>query len=192
MAELEEKKSDCTALQNPRLHALLRYWYKKRGSRMMPSRYDIDPVEIPRLLPIVLLAEIDGDDARIRLMGMEATAGYGSEMRGRSIRDFDLEEFTASWIEAFQMAVKSSEPVVVAGMLIGGSRRRRVESVLMPMSDGEGAASHVLGGLVIKPMSPDEQVRPVPPVTHALRFAHRVADSAEDCVGSESCAGGVR
>ena len=39
-----------TDLQSWRVSELAEYWERKRGNRLMPSRADIDPAEIKRLL----------------------------------------------------------------------------------------------------------------------------------------------
>ena len=41
------------------------YWERKRGTRRMPSRADIDPAEIKRILPNITLAKIERD-GRVR------------------------------------------------------------------------------------------------------------------------------
>ena len=51
----------------------------------MPSRADIDPVDIPKLLPDVMLVERDHDDGRhrYRLIGTENTRAHGVNATGR-------------------------------------------------------------------------------------------------------------
>src|ERR1051325_6866611 len=52
---------------DPVLGPVLRYWFDKRGARLMPSRRDIDPVEIePRLLPNLQITELVDGGARFR------------------------------------------------------------------------------------------------------------------------------
>jgi PAS domain-containing protein len=61
-------------LNAPRLRAALTYWDAKRQNKLMPPRSDIDPVEIPRLLPYVMLIDVVREplDFRYRLMGTQA------------------------------------------------------------------------------------------------------------------------
>lgn len=52
--------------------ALLDYWTAKRRGGALPAHADIDPVEIPRLLPNIALIEIEpGPRFRYRLVGTE-------------------------------------------------------------------------------------------------------------------------
>ena len=39
-----------------RVRAIYRYWDGKRNGRLMPSRADLDPVDIPKLLPDAYLS----------------------------------------------------------------------------------------------------------------------------------------
>jgi hypothetical protein len=49
---------DHLKLQSERLRVAYAYWEAKRDGRLMPSRSDIDPTDIPKLLPYVTLIEV--------------------------------------------------------------------------------------------------------------------------------------
>src|SRR5580658_1065080 len=44
--------------RDPNLHALYAYWNTLRGGRPLPRRADIDPTEIPKLLPQILMYDV--------------------------------------------------------------------------------------------------------------------------------------
>ncbi|NJM91687.1 MAG: PAS domain-containing protein, partial [Rhodospirillaceae bacterium] len=46
-------------ITSPRVAALHRYWQSKCRDGSLPLRAAIDPTEIPRLLPYLVLAEIE-------------------------------------------------------------------------------------------------------------------------------------
>lgn len=46
--------SDC----HPKIRALYDYWAGRRGDRAMPTRADLDPIDIPTLLPNVFLIDV--------------------------------------------------------------------------------------------------------------------------------------
>ena len=48
---------------------LYRYWWEKRGSRPAPFRADLNPVEIPDLLPIINLIDVTWADSSGRRNG---------------------------------------------------------------------------------------------------------------------------
>jgi hypothetical protein len=67
-----------------RLEQAYRYWRSKAAGRVLPRRADIDPTEIPKLLPDVMLVErlIDGR-YRYRLIGTENADAHGFNATGR-------------------------------------------------------------------------------------------------------------
>ena len=48
------------------LRTMYAYWRSKREGRRMPSRQSIEPSEIPRLLPHVMITEVIDHGARFR------------------------------------------------------------------------------------------------------------------------------
>ena len=52
--------------RNDQLKALLAYWRQKKGDRRAPTRADIDPAEIKRLLPYVGLVDVERSPLRFR------------------------------------------------------------------------------------------------------------------------------
>lgn len=61
------------------------YWDRKRGSRSMPSRSDLDPIEIPALLPHILLVDVTPPDSRLkfRLAGTNVVEKFGEDYTGK-------------------------------------------------------------------------------------------------------------
>lgn len=74
----------------PKLSALYSYWLGKCGDRPMPARPDIDPVEIPGLLPNLLLMDTADNlaDFRFRLFGTELCKQFCEDRTGLRIGDF--------------------------------------------------------------------------------------------------------
>jgi len=64
---------------------LYRYWLSKRGLRRMPSRSDIDPADIPRLLPYVGMVEKVDDEFRYRLAGTALVQQFGRDFTGKTL-----------------------------------------------------------------------------------------------------------
>ncbi len=72
-------------VEDPILFNLFQYWDRKRGVRPMPARRDLDPVEIPRLLPHLRITEIlEGCTRfRYRLVGTAVVEAYGADFTGK-------------------------------------------------------------------------------------------------------------
>ncbi len=74
------------------LAALWRYWNAKRGTRKMPLRKDISPIDMPELLPYLTLVDRvpaaggGGEGAfRFRLVGTAVADAYGYDATGKTI-----------------------------------------------------------------------------------------------------------
>ena len=115
----------------------------------MLSRQQIDPIEIPRLLPIVLMADATASGARMRLLGTDATEKYGQETRGKWVHELEFGEFTTVWMEAFAQVTRSGTPASANGRYCSGTKLYGIETVLMPLSNDGLSVTHIFGGLVI-------------------------------------------
>jgi len=65
------------------------YWDGKRGDRKMPRRADIDPAEVRRLLPNILLVDVKWDplDFVYRLVGTEEVAMRRADPTGKRVEE---------------------------------------------------------------------------------------------------------
>src|SRR5258706_4642995 len=61
---------------------LYRYWDGTRNGRLMPARRDIDPADIPALLPHVSLIHKPDGQFRFRLVGSAAAEQFGRDLTG--------------------------------------------------------------------------------------------------------------
>lgn len=73
---------------SPRIRRCWDYWTAKRGDRAMPARADIDPAEIPDLLPYIVLTEVLAGPPflRYRLVGTAQVAVRGHDPTGQPVR----------------------------------------------------------------------------------------------------------
>jgi hypothetical protein len=64
---------------------LYRYWLAKRGSHTMPARSDIDPADIPALLPyMAIIHKVDGV-FHYRLVGTAVAQEIGRDLTGHFV-----------------------------------------------------------------------------------------------------------
>jgi hypothetical protein len=72
-------------LTSRRVGEFHRYWRGKCADGRLPARASVDPVEIPRLLPYLVIAEIEGTPMRIRyrLVGTRVAEANGSDYTNR-------------------------------------------------------------------------------------------------------------
>jgi hypothetical protein len=158
MSDLSPAEPIAETVRSARLRALLRYWAEKSAGRAMPLRQQIEPTEIPRLLPIALLADVTPSGARMRLLGSEATSAYGKEMRGLGVADIQFGDFTVPWLDAFFRVIQSVKPAFAAGTYRRGNELCRIETVLMPLTEDGLSISQIFGGLLIRSALSSESI----------------------------------
>ena len=67
---------------------LYRYWLAKRGGRPMPQRSDINPTEIPALLPYIGIIEKADGELRYRLIGTSMAEQLGFDATGAAVGSY--------------------------------------------------------------------------------------------------------
>jgi hypothetical protein len=142
---------DGERVRNTRLQGILRYWNELRGALPMPALRQIDPLQIPKLLPIILIADVAANAITMRLLGTDTTNAYGRETRGNTVAELDLGAFQPFWLEAFALVSNSALPSHAFGSFRHGLELLDAETVLAPLSDDGKTISHIMGGLLIRP-----------------------------------------
>jgi hypothetical protein len=138
-------------LSHPHLLALLRYWLGKRGVRALPSRRDIDPVEIgPELLPSLVLADLldRGTRVRFRLVGTAVVKRLGADPTGRYLERELRGPWFDHWGSLHRLVYAERAPVFAESELTWGrGRRLRVSNLLLPLSQDGPDPAIALSGL---------------------------------------------
>ncbi len=141
-----------TAITDARLRALFGYWREKRGDRAMPVRADLDPLEIPTLLPIVWLVDVldGGARFRYRLMGTEIVDVDGHDPTGRFLDEvLPDSDYADYWVGLFREVTRERRPLYGESDFRGRGRiERRVRHLLMPLSRDGRAVDMIFGGQV--------------------------------------------
>ncbi|NKB57099.1 MAG: PAS domain-containing protein [Alphaproteobacteria bacterium] len=72
-----------------RVRAIYDYWCAIRPGARLPTRADMDPVDIPALLPHVWMADVEHSPFRFRfrLVGSAIVRGLGRDVTGRYFED---------------------------------------------------------------------------------------------------------
>lgn len=99
-------------ITSPRVEELHRYWRDKAGDGSLPARAAIDPIDIRRILPYVVIAEIEAEPLRVRyrLVGTQVVESNGAEFTNRYLDEcnFAAEELL---LECYQRLVATRAPV---------------------------------------------------------------------------------
>lgn len=124
---------------SPSVAEVFHYWDRKRAGRALPPRSDIDPDELRRHLPAIMLVEVKRDplDFVYRLVGTREAAARGSDPTGKRVAE--------SWFGPSAPDVIADYERVVAGrsFLYGfdkfvrpDGRQVQGESLFLPLATG--------------------------------------------------------
>src|SRR5262245_61261277 len=143
MAGLRDKLSD------PDLVRFYDYWLTLRGERRMPSRSDIDPLQIPPgYLPDIMLIEVSHDPRRYRyrLVGTHVVTASGEDRTGRSFDDVSFFKTNPAVMQQFERVVNTAEPLYslepFTNFITG--RQYEVDRIMLPLSSDGRAVDMVL------------------------------------------------
>ena len=89
------------------------YWRSCAQSKPIPSRFDIDPIDIPHLLPGLSLLDAgeDLDSLRYRLAGTRVREIYGTEITGRAVFDSGLQHKRDYWLSVYEKVIGEQTPM---------------------------------------------------------------------------------
>lgn len=131
----------------PEQRQIYDYWRSKCGARTMPSRRELRPSEISRLLPYVTLIDVldHGQRMRVRLAGTQLREFFGREITGAYLDDLDLGGRPTYWAAANERLI---EGLPTQGVL--PVHRPRGEFITrfwirLPMSSDDRSVNMILG-----------------------------------------------
>lgn len=138
------------AIASPRLRTLYAYWNELRAGRAMPARADIDPVDIPRLLPNLLLLDVEPDTGRlkVRVAGTSVVEMYGSDYTGCYLDEIEFGDRRAAVLYDYATCLQTRQLYVSEhSFWTGRDITYRVERVILPLSDDGETVTHLIAGL---------------------------------------------
>jgi len=119
------------------------YWRRKAAGQPMPSRAAIDPAEIPKLLPYVMLVDVlDEGRYRYRLIGTGNTQAHGINATGRYLDEvLPGPEYRKHVIALYDECIASRRALYSECLFMSPRKRaleRHTKVLFMPLSeDGE-------------------------------------------------------
>lgn len=124
---------------DPRLEQAYLYWRGKAAGRAMPSRADIDPTDIPKLLPDVMLVErLENGRYRYRLIGTENALAHGVNATGRFLDEvLPGPDYSAHVLSLYAESVEQRRALYSECLFFSPARRdpeRHTKVLFMPLS----------------------------------------------------------
>ncbi len=138
-------------IKDAELRALYEYWRRKHRGSQLPSRADIDPLEIPRLLANIALLEVTGaaEDFVFALAGSRIEEVHGRSLKGVSLLQLHKELESAPSVRFCVEAVTTREPQIhQADLKEYGKAHWVCRRLILPLSsDGERVDTLLMGAV---------------------------------------------
>ncbi len=126
--------------RSPHIISAHHYWLGLRGEREMPSRADVRPEDMRKILGNIMMVEVTYDPVHFRyaLFGTYITASYGYDMTGKSVRELKPEGMNDLVWSLYEEALDARVPLVHAIGIETPAERVEFERVTLPLSsDGQ-------------------------------------------------------
>jgi hypothetical protein len=138
----------------PEFRQLYGYWAAKRRGERLPARRDIDPLDLPILLPGIFLVDVDrgiGEDLafRFRLAGTAHLQVNGIEITGMTIEQAFSPGRVAPIRVAYTQVVRMRRPLLTTGLRAAVSGRCHVlfDRLLLPLASDGAKVDMLIGHL---------------------------------------------
>jgi hypothetical protein len=132
------------------LRALYEYWDTVRGDRPMPRRADIDPSEIPNLLPyIIMYNAVSGGGYTVRLVGEQVVSLNGINGTGRQAGSIMTPRGAEMMTKILDAVTTEQVPKFRAGKAYWHPDKtyRDFEACFLPLSPDGETVDIILGGV---------------------------------------------
>ena len=136
-------------ITDARVAAVFDYWMGKAAGRGLPRRRDIDPVDIPKLLPIIMLVDVlPSGRYRYRLIGTENADAFGMNATGRYLDEvLPGLEYKTHVLALYDECVRLRRALYSESLFISpqhGGPERHIKVVFLPLSDDSEWVNQVL------------------------------------------------
>lgn len=138
------------AIAHPKIRRIHDYWLAKRAGRPMPSRADIDPLELKDCLGNLCLVEVIGDAPprfRYRLDGSNLALATGFDMTGKFLDQMPDERYRSFVTAIYLRVLEAKAPVFVANQEDWKGYDLDVSSVTLPLSNDGARVDTILDAI---------------------------------------------
>jgi hypothetical protein len=113
------------------------HWLAKRGSRTMPPRSSLDPMDIRALLPYLIIVEKVDDQFHYRLVGTAVTREFGHDLTGSFVGSYVTPpEYAAALRAIYERVFAGARPIFTTGEYKAKSGAiHSVSRLMLPLSD---------------------------------------------------------
>lgn len=119
------------------------YWRSKAPEGRLPGRRDIDPLDVPDLLPWLTLVDVVWEQERLRLrcrlVGTEVVARFGRDITGLYAEQAYPEDYLAQALETYGAIIETRRPQLSRHQIpIEGREYAEYDRLILPLAaDGD-------------------------------------------------------
>lgn len=133
-------EAETSAITDDRVREAYAYWRRIAAGRPMPRRADLDPLDIPKLLPHVMLVEVHGPGRyRYRLIGTATAQEQGTNATGKFVdQAIAGAEYRANVIGLYDECARERCALYAESLFLsptGGAVERHTKVAFMPLSE---------------------------------------------------------
>lgn len=151
-------------LDEPLLAELYSYWSQRRRGRKVPARADIDPIDIPQLLPHVTLTELvdakadAGFRIRFRLAGTQIEERFGCPLTNRYLDELVEGPFVQYVMDLYARLIDEMAPLYSEARFGADfAEALHAKRLMLPLSDDQVRVNMVLAGVVFFDGNPNKR-----------------------------------
>jgi hypothetical protein len=136
------------------LEPVFRYWDGKRGTRRMPRRTDIDPLELVPYLPALMIVDVVADERRFvyRLVGTREVQARGRDPTGRTVGEAFIGSSRERVLANYERVRTTGRPHIDIGTVITTKDRLDDSHVIfLPLSEDGQTVAQILVYTVFDP-----------------------------------------
>ncbi len=139
-------------IKQPPLIRLYDYWMSKSADGKIPSRSQIDPLDVPDLLPSIFLVDVfwDGQqpEFRFRLVGSKIAEIVGCDPTGQHFDDFYDSDNIERMKALYRHIAERGEPFINNSQApFAGKDFVKLARLLLPLSEDGVQVDMILGSL---------------------------------------------
>lgn len=113
----------------------------------MPRRADIDPVDVKRYLPMMMLVDVTADERRFvyRLVGTGEVANRGSDPTGKSVQEAFFGGSAEETLAYYEYVVRNGAPFCYRGDYAAPDGRTETDDIIyLPLSEDGDKVNMIL------------------------------------------------
>jgi hypothetical protein len=138
--------ADIAMAESPAIAAAVAYWRLQAGSAAMPSRGQLDPIEMRSFLRKILIIDLmENGDFVYRLCGTEISESNRADLTGRRADAESLGASAPQFLDAYRRTVAARKPIFFVGQMWWQERGYvSFEQVILPLSSDSETVDKLL------------------------------------------------